>query len=49
VFVYRSEAGQRLGDVREKLQMIFPHAILLDPMINIEDHHRRTSTQCKIK
>ncbi|CAF3676261.1 unnamed protein product [Rotaria socialis] len=45
VFVYRSEPGQRLGDVREKLQTIFPHAILLDPTVNIEDHHRRSTSQ----
>ncbi|CAF1392432.1 unnamed protein product [Adineta ricciae] len=45
VFVYRSEPGQRLSDVREKLQTIFPHSILLDPTISIEEHHRRSSSQ----
>ncbi|CAF0752403.1 unnamed protein product [Rotaria sp. Silwood1] len=45
VFIYRAEPGQRLGDVREKLQTIFPHAILLDPTINIEEYHRRSTSQ----
>ncbi|CAF4442265.1 unnamed protein product, partial [Adineta steineri] len=45
VFVYRSEPGQRLSDVREKLQTIFPHSILLDPTTNIEEHHRRSTSQ----
>lgn len=47
MFVYRSEAGQRLSDIREKLQTIFPHAILLDPTVTIEEHHRKAHCQCK--
>lgn len=48
MFVYRAEAGQRLSDVREKLQTIFPHAILLDPTLTIEEHHRKNHCQCKL-